>query len=78
LGTSIPSYYQGNDLSPVYASNLPHLLGRSRLWIHGHVHDSVDYQAGKTRVISNPRGYPRRHGATQENNFFDPFFTVEI
>lgn len=27
------------------------------LWIHGHTHHCVDYQIGKTRVLSNQRGY---------------------
>jgi hypothetical protein len=27
------------------------------LWIHGHVHDSFDYQIGRTRIVCNPRGY---------------------
>lgn len=26
-------------------------------WIHGHMHDAVDYIIGNTRVLSNPRGY---------------------
>jgi Icc-related predicted phosphoesterase len=28
-----------------------------RLWIHGHTHDSIDYQLGQTRVFCNPLGY---------------------
>lgn len=27
-------------------------------WFHGHTHVAVDYMLGKTRVVSNPRGYP--------------------
>lgn len=27
------------------------------LWIHGHTHHCVDYAIGKTRVLSNQRGY---------------------
>lgn len=42
------------------------------LWIHGHVHSSVDYLVGATRVIANPRGY--RH----ENAHFDSRFVVEL
>lgn len=28
------------------------------LWCHGHIHTPTDYTVGKTRVVSNPRGYP--------------------
>jgi Icc-related predicted phosphoesterase len=77
---SIPVQFEGHVLSPVYASNLHQLLGRSALWIHGHIHERCDYMAGDTRVVTNPRGYPLRPGsrAKQENARFDPFFTVEI
>ncbi|MBU2755254.1 phosphatase [Acidithiobacillus sp. CV18-2] len=27
------------------------------VWIHGHLHDPVDYRIGKTRVLCNPWGY---------------------
>ena len=27
------------------------------LWIHGHMHESSDYNIGDTRVVCNPRGY---------------------
>jgi predicted phosphodiesterase len=36
----------------------PLLLERKpALWVHGHVHDSVDYHLGPTRVVCNPLGY---------------------
>jgi Icc-related predicted phosphoesterase len=27
-------------------------------WVHGHIHDPVDYMFFETRVIANPHGYP--------------------
>ena len=27
------------------------------LWIHGHMHNSFDYNIGNTRIVCNPRGY---------------------
>lgn len=30
-----------------------------KYWIHGHSHDSSDYNIGNTRIISNPRGYAK-------------------
>lgn len=54
---SVPDEYKSHPLSPAYASDLSRLLGRSKLWIHGHIHFNADYMVGATRVICNPRGY---------------------
>jgi predicted phosphodiesterase len=42
------------------------------LWVHGHVHASLDYPVGETRVLANPRGHPG------ENPAFRPGLTVEV
>lgn len=42
------------------------------LWIHGHVHELLDYVIGGTRVLCNPRGYPG------ENPAFDPVMTIDV
>lgn len=61
---SIVPEYEGNDLNPCFVSDLPiTFFERPALWIHGHVHSSVDYRNGGTRVVTNPRGYRRRSGA---------------
>ena len=31
---------------------------RPQVWVHGHTHDRVDFQAGDTRIVCNPLGYP--------------------
>lgn len=77
LGQSIPEQFAGGILSPAYASNLTRLVGRSRLWIHGHVHDSTDYMFGMTQVICNPRGYPNASNMPL-NPCFKPRLVVEI
>lgn len=77
LGLSIPDYYQEDTLSPAYASNLTGLVGRSKLWVHGHIHDNMDYMYGNTRVICNPRGYPIPKG-DYINELFRPDFVVEV
>jgi predicted phosphodiesterase len=48
-------------------------------WVHGHTHDSFDYNIGETRVMCNPRGYahPMRPNQ-QENPVFNPNFTFEV
>jgi len=76
-GQSIPAHFEGDVLSPAYASDLSRLLGRSKLWIHGHIHDSVDYMAGTTRVVCNPRGYPDSKGNLL-NSGFRPDLLVEV
>ena len=45
---------------------------RPALWVHGHTHDSCDYQVGVTRVVCNPRGYE------DENKRFDPELVVTV
>lgn len=43
------------------------------LWIHGHTHNAVNYSIGKTRVVSNPRGY-----ATELTQGFNDEFKMDI
>jgi predicted phosphohydrolase len=52
--------YRAQEMSAAYASDLMEELesGRAAAWIHGHTHYCVDQVIGKTRVISNQRGYP--------------------
>lgn len=58
-----------------YASDLRELLGPPvELWIHGHVHDTLDYIALGTRVICNPRGYLPFEPTLN----FDPTLVVEV
>lgn len=42
-----------------FASNCDDLICElnAKMFIHGHTHDSCDYQLNETRVICNPRGY---------------------
>jgi predicted phosphohydrolase len=46
-------------LTPAFASNLENLMvgDRAALWIHGHMHESFDYEIYGARVVCNPRGY---------------------
>jgi Icc-related predicted phosphoesterase len=66
---SIPQEYKEDILSCCYASDLSRYMGKAKLWIHGHVHESVDYHLNGTRVISNPRGYRLRTGKVQNPRF---------
>lgn len=71
---SVNPKFKGDLLNAAYASDLDQVIedGRPALWVHGHTHDSCDYQLGETRVVCNPRGYD------DENAAFDRKFVVEI
>lgn len=75
---SIHPRFAGSPLNAAFVSDAERLLQgkRARLWIHGHTHDSFDYEVDGTRVLCNPRGYAR-DGAI-ENARFDPLLTVTL
>ena len=72
---SIAPRFLGNALNPAFASNLEPLIARYQpaLWIHGHIHNSVDVTLGATRVLANPGGYN-----AAENPEYDPALCVEV
>lgn len=72
---SLPDGRKTDLLSAAYASSCEQLINRCgpQLWIHGHVHHRNDYVIGRTRVVSNPRGYDDEPVAD-----FDPVFNVEL
>jgi len=75
---SVHPRFEGSALNACFVSDAERLLDGSRvqLWIHGHTHDSFDYEVNGTRVLCNPRGYAK--GGVNENAFFDAGLTVEI
>lgn len=72
---SLPEAKRANPISCAYASDLTEFIGRHqpKLWIHGHIHKSVDYHIRRTRVISNPQGYP-----DDPNPDFKPDWVLEL
>lgn len=82
---SVHLKYKEELLSAAFVSDMGELLQRADLWIHGHVHDSFDYQVGRCRVVANPAGYvlnrrsiKRMEEAVLENSQFNPGLVVEI
>lgn len=80
---SVEAQYEGDSLTPAYASDLENLMGPAvSLWIHGHMHTSFDYivpangdsNERGTRVVCNPRGYSPRH----LNAGFNPGLLIEV
>lgn len=77
--------YRNNHLNPAYFSDLRGLMKHVDVWIHGHTHDSVQFEEGNCRIICNPRGYPlnARNANTWadvqfENKAFDPALVVDV
>lgn len=86
---SVAARWLNDVLTGTFVSNLDNLLGYSDLWIHGHTHHSVDYMAGDTRVVTNPRGHAisnfhKTRRMTEpviestENTHFDKDFVIEV
>lgn len=74
---SVAAQYVGNALTPCFVSELPApFFAQPLLWVHGHVHTSFDYRSGRTRVVTNPRGYRRRGGF--ENVDFRSDLVIEV
>jgi hypothetical protein len=59
-----------------YASTMDEFVldhNNIKVWVHGHMHDPVDYMIGSTRVLCNPRGYIPWEGGNgfQSNQYFE-------
>lgn len=72
---SLAPRWAKDPISPCFVSNLPGLVERADLWIHGHTHDGFDYHVEKCRVVCNPRGYVHYR---DENPLFDPALVVDL
>lgn len=53
--------YAKSIVNPSFHSDLDWFMEfrDPKLWIHGHIHDVCDYYIENTRVICNPKGYPK-------------------
>jgi predicted phosphodiesterase len=74
---SVAEQYASDLASAAFASRLDDLANQADIWVHGHMHDSFDYQIGKCRVVCNPCGYMTRGGGV-ENEHFEPNCIIEI
>lgn len=71
-----PHYKNEVLMNGAFNSNLDYMMEMAdnvKMWIHGHTHDEFDYRIGITRVICNPRGYPKEN---QHDNFKLKFVDV--
>lgn len=62
--------------SGYWASDSEDLVALSNLWLHGHIHDSVNYRIGndplRGLVMSNPRGWSKTFGLATNTDFHQP------
>ncbi|KVP96977.1 hypothetical protein WJ97_14250 [Burkholderia ubonensis] len=75
-------HYRNDPVTAGFASNLEAFIAKHvDLFVHGHMHNSSDYQVGRCRVLANPRGYPRHKwnpDTSFENPNFNPVLVVEV
>lgn len=71
------NYKHDTIMNGAYASDLSEFIldnENIKTWVHGHMHEPVDYKIGETRVISNPRGYY----PYEQSTVFQPGMYFEI
>jgi len=69
LGSVAPKYAD-DPVTPCFVSDLPDgFFEIPTLWIHGHTHWPCDYQQGRCRVLSNPRGYRMKDGSFENRSY---------
>ena len=75
---SIHPRFADSPMNACFVSDAEYLIRpqRAALWIHGHTHDSFDYEVNGTRVLCNARGYAR--AGVPENALFQPDLVVEV
>ena len=75
---SVNAKYVGDMLNQCYYSNtldymLEHNIKLPQYWIHGHIHDPVNYLYKDTRVLSNPYGYGMENPQFSYDKFIEIF-----
>lgn len=71
---SVHPRFKGSMLNAAFASDMTDLIEAvgPPLWVHGHMHDGVDYVVGETRILANPKGY------FAENPTYDPALVIDL
>lgn len=73
---SLIQKYLGHPSNAAFASDMTDIIRRGRpdFWIHGHMHEYLDYIEDRTRVICNPLGYRHERGI----NGFRPGLVIDL
>jgi Icc-related predicted phosphoesterase len=75
---SVDAWTKDEIAKAAYASDLTELMDNAELWVHGHIHTTADYHIGRTRVMSNPRGYPIMKANHFDNAYQNPAYKPEL
>lgn len=72
---SIHQSFKNSDLNGAYCSDMDDFIIdlSPDVWVHGHVHNSFDYNIDATRILCNPRGYDTKNGSYENYNFDKQF-----
>ena len=60
--------YREESSKPFYVNDLESFINKNsniKYWVHGHIHETNNYQIGECNVVSNPRGY-YKYGTNEE------------
>jgi len=68
--------FRGNPYNCYFVCDMEPLIAKvqPKLWVHGHTHDSCNYQLGETQVVCNPFGY----AGFELNGAFNKKFFVDV
>jgi len=77
---SVASQYKGERSNAFFVADMEKLIisKSPALWIHGHTHNSFDYELDKTRIVCNPYGYPSWIISDEPNWNFKFEFIIDI
>ena len=72
---SVRPWFERDPYNCAFASDLDRVIARYQpeLWIHGHMHDPVNEELGRTRLVANPRGYGH-----EAKRGFDPGLLIDL
>lgn len=74
---SVAKQYENQIHNAYWVNHLPELMGFCDYWVHGHTHNTFNYEVEGTNVICNPRGYSKIYDLSQ-NLSFNKLFYIEI
>ena len=68
---SIHRNHQNDNLNRFFVCNMNEMIKKNspKIIFHGHTHYQFDYIFNKTRIISNPLGYPGEHKSGEKFDF---------